>query len=84
MTKLLLYSLDCLDSHWGEDSVEDLQLRGLVQEPKLSSRSGDHALLQPPMSNLSFGHGLSSESRSFFLANEPPVGQVSPHIPAHP
>lgn len=62
------------------------QLSGLVQEPKLSSRSGDHALLQPPMSNLSFGHGLSSESRSFYLASDPStqLGQVSPRGPSHP
>ena len=81
LTRLLLYSLDCLDTttttttpHDNREAstlpVLDLNesaapLVGL--QHTLSSRSGD-ALLQAPMSNLSFGFGLSSGSRSFFVS----------------
>ena len=68
LTRLLLYSLDCLDTPDNRDApVLDLnESAPLVGLHTLSSRSGD-ALLQAPMSNLSFGFGLSSGSRSFFV-----------------
>lgn len=73
LTRLLLYSLDCLDTPDNRevpvlDLNESAPLVGL--QHTLSSRSGD-ALLQAPMSNLSFGFGLSSGSRSFFVAQQP-------------